>query len=614
MSQQLPPRPSLEQLQKQAKELRPQYDSLADAQFALARNYGFDTWANLKHHVLQRQPSLEQYEELARDLAAAYATGNKEGVRQINWNYGTSFAWDHDPAKMQFTLETTQRMIAHAYEFDTWADFVASARKPRDQDPRRAPVYMASRPPFYKIDWRENRLWARGPQSLFDWETIFGVIREHGITKLSAGGIVDAAMPALKDLTHLTHLQLESNLLTDDGLRHLAGLPQLEDLEVGGWTSVFSDAGLNVLEHLRHLKRFASYWTQGISDASLRHLGTSPSLESVELLGTHSGNGVIQAMAGMRHLKILKTGRSVTDEGLRRLHEIPAFKTWQGGEPEYSLMSADAKPNHLLVDGPFTNAGLAQLQGLDGLFGLTFFWHCANFTGAGLAALQTLPKLGFLGCQDSRCDDEAMRQIARIPGLKMLMGQGAVASDDGWVPLSQSRSLEYLWGRECPNLGSRGFRSLANLPTLKGLAVICKNIDEEALATLPRFPALRFLMPMEVTDPGFRHIGHCERLEGLWCMYCRETGDAATEHIKDLRLKHYYAGKTRITDRSLEILGRMTSLEKLEFWQCAEITDAGIAHLTNLPHLREIGLDGLPQVTAAITSRFPNAVRVNYSG
>jgi hypothetical protein len=613
MSQTLPPRPSLEQLQKQAKELRPQHKNLADAQHALARSYGFDTWAALKHHVLERQPSLEQYEQLAEQLAAAYATGDKQAVREINWNYGTSFPWDHDPAKMQFDHETTQRMVAHAYGFDTWQNFISSAGKAKD-DPRQAPVYMASRPPFYKIDWRENRLWARGPQTLYDWETIFGVVQEYGLTKLSASGIIDSAMPALQSLTHLTHLQLESNVLTDDGMQHLAGLPQLEDLEVGGWTSVFTDQGLSVLQHLRHLKRFASYWTQGISDASLRHLAASPNLESVELLGTHAGDGVIHALAGMEELRTLKTGRGVTDEGLRLLHEIPAFKTWQGGEPVYSLMSAEAKPNHLLVDGPFTDAGLAQLQGLDGLFGLTFFRHCPNFTGSGLAALQTLPRLGFLGCQDSRCDDAAMRQIARIPHLRMLMGQGAVAGDDGWTALSQSRTLEYIWGRECPNLGSRGFRALGLLPALRGLAVSCKNIDDEALATLRYFPALRFLMPMEVTDAGFRHVGECRNLEGLWCMYCRETGDEATEHIKDLRLKHYYAGKTQITDRSLEILGRMSSLEKLEFWQCAGITDAGIAHLTQLPRLREIGLDGLPHVSAAISSLFPSGVRVNYSG
>ena len=38
-----------------------------------------------------------------------------------------------------------------------------------------------------------------------------------------------------------------------------------------------------------------------------------------------------------------------------------------------------------------------------------------------------------------------------------------VATDDGFVALSRSRTLEYLWGRECPNLHGRGFAALATL-------------------------------------------------------------------------------------------------------------------------------------------------------
>ena len=70
----LPARPSLEQLRKQAKELVKAYRggdraavarfhahhpritsgelvALADAQLVLAREYGFASWARLKHHV-----------------------------------------------------------------------------------------------------------------------------------------------------------------------------------------------------------------------------------------------------------------------------------------------------------------------------------------------------------------------------------------------------------------------------------------------------------------------------------------------------------------------------------------------------------------------------------
>jgi hypothetical protein len=57
MSRELPRRPSLDHLKKQAKELlrerrlRQPDAALADAQHALAREYGFDSWPQLKRHV-----------------------------------------------------------------------------------------------------------------------------------------------------------------------------------------------------------------------------------------------------------------------------------------------------------------------------------------------------------------------------------------------------------------------------------------------------------------------------------------------------------------------------------------------------------------------------------
>jgi hypothetical protein len=203
-----------------------------------------------------------------------------------------------------------------------------------------------------------------------------------------------------------------------------------------------------------------------------------------------------------------------------------------------------------------------------------------------------------------------MRAIAALPGLRMLMVQGTIATDAGFEALSHSPTLEYLWGRECPNLRGRGFAALAALPSLRGLGVSCRQVDDAALSVLPRFPSLRQLMPMDVPDAGFRHVGGCERLDHLWCMYCRHTGDEATAHIAGLKLTSYYAGKTKITDRSLEILSRMTTLEKLEFWETAGITDAGLAALARLPRLRSISISGVPRVTRAGLALFPPSVRV----
>jgi hypothetical protein len=379
---------------------------------------------------------------------------------------------------------------------------------------------------------------------------------------------------------------MSNNTMDDEGLRQIARSPELREVRL--------------------------CWQSGITDKGISYLASCDELEDVDLLGTHTGDGAIAALTGKPKLRKFKTGRNVTDEGLSLLHQFPAFTTWDGGEVEYGLMSFAAGPTNLLIDGPFTR--IAALKGLDGLFGLSFFWHTTNLRGDDLQSLAVLPNLGFFGCPSEICDDNAMRHISALPKLRMLMGQGTVATDDGFKLLSQSKTIEYIWGRECPNLTGVGFAALAEMPALKGLAVSCKFVDDDALAMLPGFPALKELMPMDVSDDGFRHVGRCQQLESLVLMYCRDTTDVATEHIQALpNLTKYHAGYTQITDRSLEMLSRMHSLEELSFEGCKGITDAGVAALATLPRLREISIGGSPAVTRAGLSAFPHNIRVNYS-
>jgi hypothetical protein len=151
------------------------------------------------------------------------------------------------------------------------------------------------------------------------------------------------------------------------------------------------------------------------------------------------------------------------------------------------------------------------------------------------------------------------------------------------------------------------------MPSLRGLAVSCKHVGDAALSLLGSFPALRALLPMDVSDDGFRHVGRCKQLEDLWCMYCRDTGDIATSHIAGLsNLKSYYAGRSQITDESLRILGCMSSLERIEFHQCARITDAGLRFLAGLPRLKELILGGLPGVTRGGVAAIPTHVQVRF--
>jgi ankyrin repeat protein len=129
----LPERPSLEQLRKQAKEhletLRATDPSamLSEAQHALAREYGFDSWPKLVHHVESVQPGtgMLQPAELKSDQKLMWSAGR-----------GTDL-WELFRACTSGNLKAVQALLA--------------------QDPSLARAHYDYRKPLY-FAVRENRV------------------------------------------------------------------------------------------------------------------------------------------------------------------------------------------------------------------------------------------------------------------------------------------------------------------------------------------------------------------------------------------------------------------------------------------------------------------------
>src|SRR6266849_4187320 len=561
-------------------------------------------------------PLLQRYERLSEDILTAYESGDAAALHRVQEHFGRKLTWEDlreairrrmtliagaDPVTSFIHIGDTRLLLARDAGFKDWPEFEAA---------------LLGKPPArrgYTADAKKLRLLrSLSPQ---EWDEA----AERDIEGIEANGhVTDALLEQIASLAHVTALNLEGcRHVTDEGLQHLARMPQLRRLNLTG--CAITDAGLRVLRKLPELRSLEIYHHAAITDAGIANLAESSLLERVSLMGTATGDGAIAALTGKPHLRFFQAGDLVTDLGLTRFHEFPMFKNWHGGEIRYSLLSPDADPTFLWLNlrAPFTDSGLARLAGLDGLFALSLFGfrnETGGVTPAGLAPLADLPNLGWLGCTGQLCDDEAMQRIAAMPRLRMLMCQDAQATDAGFAALSRSSSIEHIWGRNCRKLTRPGFEALSTMPSLRGLAVSCMNLDDQALSALPQFPALREIVPIQVPDDGFRHIGRCQQLEALWCMYCQDTGDIATEFIGGLRhLKTYYAGRTRITDRSLEILSGIDALERVELWNCPRVTDAGLPFLAKLPQLREVKLQNMPGVTLEGAAVFPPPVHVDYA-
>jgi len=592
--------------------------TLRNIQLALAREQGFPGWAALKR-ALTPDPAastktLELYEAMADALLEAYRTGTPEAMER-HYRY----TWHRRPwsgMRTYVQLDLGKRPLGPADEVDITPDdaryLVATEHGFENWDALRAFVTaMPGRVPVTAKPVRVRSLDAptesRPIASTRDWQTALRLLGRTSSPRLDAEGqMTDAMLLDAAAVEGITALNLSgSKAVTDDGIRHLAGLPDLRHLDLGG--TAITDRGLAVLRELPTLETVSLAMTR-VTDAGVAHLATCEGLRQVDLTWTSTGDGAIRALAGKDQLHRFRSGNGVTDAGLAMLHEWPVFKTWRGGTETMALLSYDAGPNYLYLRGPFTDDGMRHLRGLDGLFALNLDARELGITSAALAPLVTLPNLGWLAVD---AKDDWMPYIADMPRLRFLGAQDTPAGDEGFVALARSRSIEYIWGRRCHNLRRRGFLALAAMPALHALSVSCLNVDDAGVSALPQFPALKELMPMDIPDDGYRHIGKCESLEALVLMYCRNTTDAATEHITGLRrLSHYFNSYTTITDRTPELLSGMDSLERITFDTCHGLTDAGIATLARLPSLKELRVSGRG-VTTGVRAMFPESVAVN---
>jgi hypothetical protein len=629
-----PPRRSLESLRKEAKRrlaaLRaaadpaaPNAPTLRDVQHAIAREHGFAGWAALKQALAESPDASARtqayYDDAVDALLDAYRTGAPEAMER---HY--AYTWHRRPWRgmrtyvqldlgkrpngpdddVEITRDDARRLVAVDHGFASWDELTAFARAAV------AGARLAAKPVrLMRADAPDG---SRPITSSRDWDAILDALAAHASTgdcTLAADGqMTDGALDRVSRVAALTRLDLGgSKALGDDGVRHLARLPRLTHLDLSG--TAVTDRGLTVLRDLPALESVSLAGTR-VTDEGAAHLAHCRALRRVDLAWTRTGDGTIRALAGMPHLRELRSGALVTDAGLPPLHELPVFKTWHGGEARMSLLSYDAAPNRLTLRGSFTDRGMAALRGLDGLFGLNLDDAALGLTALGMRPLVDLPNLGHLAVD---AKDDWMPLIAAMPRLRFLGAQDTVAGDDGFEALSASRSIEYIWGRRCHNLRRRGFAALARMPALRGLSVSCLNVDDAGLAALPSFPALRELMPMDVPDAGYRHVGACERLESLILMYCRDTTDAATEQITGLtRLTYYFNSYTAITDRTPELLSTMDSLERITFDTCHNLTHAGVAKLARLPRLRELRVSGRG-LTPDVASSFGPRIEVYWS-
>ena len=286
---------------------------------------------------------------------------------------------------------------------------------------------------------------------------------EEEIAKFGGRIIFDAANPNVQ-------VDFQGTKITDAGLEHLKGLPQLDRLLLR--MTEITDAGIKNTAGLKNLKTLWIGETK-VTDAGLQHIEGLTQLTELALGGLNITDAGLEHLQGMKHLQVLQlTATKVTDAGLERLKGLTQLRVLQ--------LKATA----------VTDAGLEKLNTLANLRELHL--HRTPVTGAGL---ENLPALTLLDLSDTLVNDDGLAHIKGLPNLSVLALTNAKITDAG---------LEHLQGLKQFTVTPEGTTDADT-----GLLLLNKtNITDAGLKHLYGLKGLRGvdLSDTKVTAAGVRDL------------------------------------------------------------------------------------------------------------
>jgi len=191
-----------------------------------------------------------------------------------------------------------------------------------------------------------------------------------------------------------------------------------------------------------------------------------------------------------------------------------------------------------------------------------------DITNDGLQRLGQLSSLQWLSVSASHLDATGIKHIARLKSLRILELQSKqpISKDDlSFVSTLTLLEELFLSGNK---FDTDGLLHLKGLPELRKLCLYLRNIDASGLAHVAEIP---FLEELKVG-----RIGNQEAL-------LQQIANCA--NMKTLLLQDIHKGTP------LTYLARMRTLRVLYLYSCS-ITDVMLAGLVSIPHLKTIDISG----------------------
>lgn len=143
--------------------------------------------------------------------------------------------------------------------------------------------------------------------------------------RFSKSGVTDEHLAQLPVFKQLDYLAVVTPSVTDDGLRHIAGLTNLDTLFLSD--SGLTDKAMPALQGLAKLERLYLDRTR-VTDQGLASIAGLDTLTTLSLVATETTNKGLEHVSKLEHLEVLFLSETkVTDDGLRHLAGLSHLKS-----------------------------------------------------------------------------------------------------------------------------------------------------------------------------------------------------------------------------------------------------------------------------------------------
>jgi Leucine-rich repeat (LRR) protein len=357
---------------------------------------------------------------------------------------------------------------------------------------------------------------------------------------------------------------------TDEGLKSVAGIPQMENIIIDG--EGVTNAGMKALAASQSLDTVALSNVKNVTDAGIKELAALPRLQSLILMFCTLDGSAFEAFAGSMTLKSvsLVLVEGFTDVGAGFLAKLPNLT-----ELKISTMSDKSK---------LTAAGIkaivdARLPGkfefdkrliddslLESLLAKGWLYGPTP-PGSSDRKPSTPEEVTSIALDDSKVTDKGFEKLLPCVNIRSLHIGRTSIGDETLKKLSGFKKLSYL-SLEKTKVTAAGLEAVSGLPI--------KHLGMEAC---------------EMSEDALKAIGKMTSLEELWLRNAKIKGEWL-KHISALpKLKELGLAGTDFVDDAAKFVTPLSNLEKLDV-QSTQLGDAGFQELVKMPKLRSFYLDG----------------------